>query len=189
MEKPNLKSNVLPGDFLGIEEEFSPGRNTYEEEGNIYAAGLGKVALEKHSKSINVEKKRELVPISEGLIVIGRVTMVKENFVILELLAAENPHAEVVLCQTVASLPIRNVSLSYVQNMKDAYRIGDIVKARISMYSPLAIDLRTNEPNLGVIKAFCTHCRKPLHLFGTVLKCTGCGRTESRKISSDYLLK
>jgi len=94
-----------------------------------------------------------------------------------------------VINQRHAMLPIRNVSRQYVESLRDNFRIGDLIKAKIARAGPLGIDLTTAEPGLGVIKAFCTRCRHPLHLFGRTLKCLGCGHTERRKVSKDYLLK
>ncbi|MEM4575406.1 MAG: RNA-binding protein, partial [Archaeoglobaceae archaeon] len=58
-----------------------------------------------------------------------------------------------------------------------------IIKARVLDPSPkLAID----EPEMGVIKAFCRSCRGELALIKGKLKCTRCGKEESRKLSNSY---
>jgi len=86
-------------------------------------------------------------------------------------------------------LPIRNVSTRYVERLKDEFKIGDLIKAKVVKASSLGIDLATDDFSFGVVKAFCSKCRHPLQLFGQSLRCLNCGSSERRKVSSDYFVK
>jgi len=136
-----------------------------------------------------VFKRKELCPLEKDSVVTGRVVLVKSNMVMIELLYAEKNKEKNVISSSFAVLPARNISRLFVKDLKQLFKIGDIVKAEVAMVAPYSIDLRTNKPELGVIKAFCSGCRLPLALFGKNLKCQGCGSTEQRKLSTEYLLK
>ena len=180
---------VLPGDFLATEEEFGPGKNAFDSEGNVYSGSLGFVETDSKTKEISVTPLTELHQLRRESLVLGRVMLVKENSVSIAL--CKNPEKEQrqVIAKRMAMLPIRNVSRDYVDKLRDCFKIGDIVRARVSKILPIGIDLATNQADLGVIKAFCSRCRHPLYLFGTSLRCLNCGISEKRKIAKGYLVK
>jgi exosome complex component CSL4 len=184
-----LKKNVLPGDFLSTEEEFEPGKNAFAENGEVRSDSIGKAAEDTRQKTVSVEKHMDILPARINDTVVGEVVLVKESSANLDILPEPDEHKRKVLLHSSASLPIRFVSRDYVKNIHDMFKIGDLVKAKIASVKPFGIDLKTNEPELGVIRAFCSRCRQPLHLFGAQLKCLACGSTEQRKLSREYSLK
>ena len=189
MNKMLKKNLVLPGDFLTTEEEFLPGKNTFSDDGTIYSDSSGEAVFNQKEKKVSVEKKREVLSLDIGSIVYARVMLVKKSAVLVDIIHAEKDNMERVISNSNASIPVRNVSRDYVKSLNDYFKIGDIVKAKVSFTSEYAIDLRTNEPDLGVVNAFCSKCRHSLHSFGSKLKCTSCGNTEQRKLSKDYVFK
>ena len=183
------KKIVLPGDFLSTEEEFVPGKNAFDFKGDVYSSSIGSVSEDSKTKEISVKPSIELHKLGRGSPVFGRVDLVKENSVSIILCKQPGKEERQIIVPSMAMLPIRNVSRDYVESLKECFKIGDLVKARVSKLIPNGIDIETNQPDLGVIKAFCSICRKPLHLFGTSLKCMNCGSTEKRKIVKGYLVK
>lgn len=179
---------VLPGEFLSTEEEFVPGKNAFECEGNVCSGSSGFVETNQKSKEISVRPVKERALLKVGSVVLGVVALVKENSLTVVLKQPlEGP--KIVISQASAMLPVRNVSRDYVESLKECFKIGDIVRVRITKLTPQAIDVSTNEPDLGVVKAFCSRCRKPLHLFDRSLRCLSCGGRETRKIARGYLLR
>ena len=183
------KKKVLPGEAISTEEEFEPGKNAFLEDGNVYSTVSGEPEEDAKHKQISVNPRKELKTLQRDSIVFGRVDFVKDNSLTLTILQDPDKELRQVIPMSRAMLPVRNVSQDYVERLKDEFKIGDFVKARISKISQLGVDLTTSQRDLGVVKAFCSKCREPLHLFGETLKCMACGRTEKRKISSDYFLK
>ncbi len=183
------KRLVLPGEFLSTEEEFVPGANAFDSEGNVYSGSLGFVEADSKTKEISVRPSIGLHRLKPGSIAFGRVSLVKENSVSLSLDASPSAEGRQIIAPRGAMIPVRNVSADYVKSLKDCFKIGDIVKAKVTKVLPSGIDLATDHPDLGVVKAFCSNCRKPLHLFGASLKCMSCGSTEKRKIARNYLVK
>lgn len=187
MEK---KKVVLPGEFLGTEEEFVPGKNAFDSEGEILSGSLGNVEWDNKTKEISVNPVVKHTPIHRDSIVLGRVDLVKENSVSIELCRNADEKDGQVVVPSRAMIPVRNVSRDYVEKLRDFFKAGDIVRARISKVLPGGnIDLSTEELELGVVKAFCSKCRKPLYLFGSSLRCMNCGSSEKRKIAKGYLVK
>ncbi len=182
---------VFPGQFLSTAEEFTPGENTFEDDsGNISSTTIGKVVFNENEREVSVFKNgRQIKPIEIGSIVIGVVVLVKEKMAIINLLKAEKNGVERICSESNAFLAIARVSSRFVSKLNEELKIGDIIKAEVIAVTRYSIDLTTAKPNLGVIKAFCSKCRKQLHLFGMQLKCINCGRIEKRILSNEYSLK
>ncbi len=183
-------SIVLPGDFLSTEMEFSSGFNTFQDDnGSIFSTVYGKVIFDEKNREVNVDSFKPKIKLHRGTIVFGIIGMVRDNFAQVKIFKAEFNEQERIISSSYATLPVRNVSRDFVKNLKEEFKIGDIIKAKVAEVKPWGIDLRTNERDLGVIKAYSAHSREPMYLFGTQLKCLSSGYSERRKISSEYLLK
>jgi len=185
----HAQKTVLPGEAVATAEEFVPGRNVFESDGEILSDSAGIVSVDPKFKEVNVDKRREVSLLDRHSVVLGRVRLVKDSSVLIDVISAEHDGKEKAVNVTVAMIPVRMVAREYVKNLRDFFKIGDIVRAKAEMVSRFAVDVRTNEPDLGVVKAFCSKCRQPLHLSGQELKCISCGSNETRKISSEYVLK
>lgn len=169
---------VLPGESITTEEEYAPSFNAFAEKGMIKSKIMGVAQFDDNKKEVKV-KGKSVKAVREGDIVTGRVMLVKESTVVLELLSAEN--GKRITGMKTAQLPVRNVSTEYISELKKTMKIGDLVRAKITMASPLAIDLATNEKGLGVIKAYCSNCREEMQYANEKLNCANCGNIEERK--------
>lgn len=177
---------VIPGDFLGFGEEFMPGVGAYEEEGKLYSAITGVVALDMKERKIGVSPKTAapIVP-KENDIVFGKIVDLKPQVAIVQVSFMKGLDR---------SLPgdmrgrihISQVRDSYVSELTKEFKAGDIIAAKIVNPNMQQLQFTTVDKNLGVVKAFCSFCNKPLKESNNVLKCEECGRTERRKISSEY---
>ena len=181
---------VLPGDFLVNEEEFEAGRNAFEEDGKVYAAVAGTPDFNTHRRTVNVTNPhRQFQSIQRDSIIIGRVALVKDKVLGLEVLSAERNGVEQILRDYFVTLPVRSMSRDYVEHPRDLYRKGDLVRCKVDRVTPYSVDVRTNEADLGVILAYSSETRAPLRLYGNTLKCEISGKTEVRKVSREYILK
>lgn len=182
---------VYPGDFLGYEEEFLAGIHTYaDDEGKVYSDSVGFKDENAEEHEVNVNSlKGDVKIIEKGCIVTGIVYLVKTHGVVIELKMAELNGKKRVVHDSMASLAVFNISREYVKSTEDMFRVGDIVKAKVIDVSPYGIELDTKFPEYGVIKAFGKKSRMPLHLISGKLRDPLTGDTETRKISSEYLLR
>jgi len=169
---------IVPGEQIATEEEYMAGKNTYVKNGKIISRTLGTLNIDENTKEASV-KGKTVEELTYGDIVTGKVLMVKESSAVIELLSAEG-NKQILGIKT-AQLPIRNISNEYVTELKKIIKIGDIIRAKIVMSSPLAIDLNTKEKGLGVIKAYCSNCRKEMSFNNNQMVCLDCGSIEDRK--------
>lgn len=170
---------VFPGDRIGSVEEFKAEEGVYEENGELFASVAGVLQLE--DKKAKVKSFRRIPELHKGDVVIGRVVDVRNNFAMVEIARKKGEDRD--LAHTgLALLHISNVG-ERVDNMNVAIGYFDIVKARVLDNSP-KISIR--EPEMGVLKAFCSSCKSELVLERGKLKCPNCGREERRKVSKSY---
>jgi exosome complex component CSL4 len=176
MNKEKIKL-VLPGDFIATEEEFAPGTNTHEKDGEIKASIIGIADFDQQTKEAKV-KGKTILPLKEGDIIIGRVVKVNEKMASINILSSEQARAIII---STGQIPVRNASQSYTEDMRKCFGLGDYVKAKVVMASRLAIDLATNEKGLGVVEAYCKNCRNRMEFNKDKMICLKCGSVEERK--------
>jgi len=189
-EKKRVKDGdiVLPGDYLGVIEEFLPGEGIIEEDGELYAARAGRVRINPEKIEISVEPLTDTPPLPQvGDVVIARVIEVKPQAAIVQLLRIEGRKGyREIATSKLAGIHISQVRDGYVESMSNEFKIGDIVRAKVLTNEKSPIQLTTKAPDLGVVYALCSSCRTPLVRRGNVLICPKCGRTETRKLSTYY---
>ncbi|MEK6972883.1 MAG: exosome complex RNA-binding protein Csl4 [archaeon] len=183
------KDIVIPGEFIAYEEEFLEGKNTVNADGRIYSTTLGTLDVDEKNRLVNVKKARDIEKLKVGAVITGTVAFVRDNVVSIRMAEAHDGKTKLVLSSGSAFLKVSNVSTSYIESLKQHFKIGDIVQAVVTEIKPFGIQLRTNDPNLGVVKAFCSKCRSAMHLSHEKLQCLNCGSVELRKLSSEYAVK
>ena len=183
------KKFVFPGEHLVSEEEFSPKANAYSSEGEVYAQAAGMTAFDTKNRTVSVQAMKEVSSLKDNDIVLARVTFKRKNMAAVEIFLVESANGKrVVITRRQAAILIREVSTGYIKDINDEFRIGDIVRAKVSMVKKFAINLKTNEPELGVIRAKCGTCKNDLFLQGNNLTCSECGTIEKRKLSTKYVI-
>ena len=174
-EKTNM---VLPGEFITTEEEFASGKNTYEDKGVIKASIMGSIDFDQQRKEAKV-KGKSIPVLKEGDIIIGRVVKVNEKMAHINIMGSAGEQRAITL--STGQIPVRNASQSFTEDMRNCFRLGDFVKAKVVMASRLAIDLATNETGLGVVEAHCKNCRSKMDFNKEKMTCLNCGSVEDRK--------
>lgn len=175
---------VLPGDALGTEEEYAGGNGTYMEKGTIYADESGH-ALEAQ-RTLSVDRRPALTPLHAGLKVIGRVENIVEPVALVVVEAEGEAHRRFLKTNAYCVLHASFVKRGYVKNVKDELRVGDIIRARVLGPKNGEFHITTEDPDCGVVKAFCCQCRHGLEKRPTGLQCPNCERRENRKLAEDY---
>lgn len=180
------KKIVVPGDILGTEEEYLPGPGTISQDGKIYATLIGEVKDEK--RTLSVLQKGKLTPFDVGTVVIGCIENIVEPIALVRLKpgsidedqrVGDNPDYAV--------LHASMIKKGYVRNVRDEYKIGDIIRAKIVDIRNGEMRLSTEGDEMGAIKAFCAKCRHPMEKTkDALLRCESCGAKDNRKIAKDY---
>ena len=176
---------VFPGDRLGVIEEFQPGPYTYEENGEIRSAVLGIPRFSSKNYMIQVLPRPPTAPIPrKGDIVIGQVAHTGSQIATINIFYINGKE---VFPTYTAIIHISQVSKGYISNMEDAYKSGDIIRARVVNGKTIPVQIETLESNHGVIFSRCSKCGDVLVKLGKdKLKCNSCQRTEKRKTAVDY---
>ena len=175
---------VLPGDKLGVIEQFLSGAGTYEIEGSIYANFTGNARIDLKNKRVTVlpTTRVTLLP-REGSTVLASVIHAQEKMATVNIWkiddkSIQNPFT--------AMLHISSSSPRYERSMSDVCKSGDIIRARVIDMANRIPQLTTAGRGLGVIKAFCSRCGAVLELTNRRLQCPSCGNIERRRLAEDY---
>jgi len=186
LSTPERKSGgfVCPGSKLAVIEEFFPGKWTYEEGGDIRSMITGHMLIDIPNRTISVypSVRLPLVP-RKGSVVIGRVTEVHEKVVEMRILMINKKRS---FGSFLGLIHISNISGSFIRKASDAFKPGDVVRAKVIGTANGVFHLSTEGRRFGVIYAFCSHCGHPLVSIDGSLKCPLCKRAERRKIASDH---
>lgn len=178
------KKTVFPGDEVAVAEEYMPAEGTYELDGKILSSLAGELDLDEEEKIAKVTPKNPLVMLKNGDSVFCRITDVRASMAICEIFAVEGKEREIT-GDTSSTIHVSKLSSDYVQDVGREYRPGDLIRAKVIQTRP-SVQLSTQEPHFGVVKARCRKCRSPLSVHGKALKCEPCERVESRKVADDY---
>jgi len=179
-----MAKKVIPGALLGTEEEFLAGPGTFSEKDNIYALLSGE--LKETSRKLEVGQSVLLQKLGVGSVVYGRIENVIEPIALVNVRPVPQKSARYMALPGFCVLHASRVKEGYVKNIHDELKIGDLVRAKVIELREGELVLSTKDPNFGVVKAFCSRCRRALQQEGAGLKCGHCGNKEHRKLANDY---
>lgn len=175
---------VLPGERLGVIEEFIPDAETYVKEGIICSQVFGRVMLNLKDRRISVYPllRKVIVP-KVGSLVLGQVSNVKNENANIRIFKIGNRSLSGFFT---GILHISDVQPKYVESMFDVCKPGDIARAKVISDKNRVYHLSIKDKNLGILYAFCSQCGYMLELKRQTMKCPRCGRIEKRKVTLDY---
>jgi exosome complex component CSL4 len=175
---------VIPGESLGVIEEFTPGQGTYVEQGKIYAKISGRTLLDLQNKAVSISPlvRGARVP-RVGSTVTGQVSSLQNKAAVIRIFKIGKENLSGVFS---GLLYISDISTSYVDSIQDACKPGDIIRAKVISEKNRAYHLSTAERDLGVLYAFCSRCGHMLQQKRYNMHCSNCGKIEKRRIAVDY---
>lgn len=175
---------VVPGDRLGVIEEFTLGPGTYEQNGTIYSQTTGRALMDLLNKQVSVFPKVHVSSVPHvGSTVIGQVSDVQSKQATLRVFQIGDRLLSGFFS---GLLHISDVSQRYVESMYEVCKAGDIVRARVISEKNRVFHLTTNDKDLGVIYGFCSRCGYSLVQKRFIMRCPECGNSERRKTAQDY---
>ena len=179
---------VLPGDALGVTEEFLPSEWTYDDHGEIRSLVAGTVTIDQENKKISIiPKTKSPVILKKGDVVLGQIREVRGQRALVDVDGIKDSKRSLPIT-FLGAIHISQARKGYVDKLTDDFHIGDLIQARVTKVMGVDnADLTTAETELGVLKAMCTNCRHFMKQIGKKeVKCPNCGRKETRNISSNY---
>jgi exosome complex component CSL4 len=183
-EKTNTGDFVVPGDRIGVIEEYVPSEGTYEEKGSIFSSRVGTILIDKVEKKAKVFRRlSKPIPPKNGDIIVGKIVSVHKQVAEVSIARIRN----IALSSPISGLiHISQVSDEYTESLDSEFKPGDIVRAKIVNDSHMPYQLSTADSTLGVLHTLCSQCGTPLVLTGRELSCPACYNTETRKKALNY---
>jgi exosome complex component CSL4 len=175
---------VMPGERLGVIEEFIPDSGTFVKEGVIYSKIVGRSLVDLQNRRVSVYPVVEggVVP-KVGSIVLGQIGNAQSDNVLVKIIKVGRKR----ISGTFGGiLHVSDVSDRYIDLISDVCKPGDIIRAKVISEKNQVFHLSTNDKNLGVLHAFCSRDSTLLEQQRYDLKCPKCGNLERRKIAPDY---
>jgi exosome complex component CSL4 len=177
---------VMPGERLGVIEEFIPDSGTYVKDGVIYSKIVGRSLLDLQNRRVSVYPVvNEAVVPKVGTVVMGQIGNAQSDNVLVKIFRIGKKRLS---GNFGGILHVSDVSDRYIDQMSDVCKPGDIVRAKVISEKNQVFHLSTNDQNLGIIHAFCSRDGAVLEQQSQRydLRCIKCGNIEHRKISPDY---
>lgn len=176
------KKIVGPGEFISHAEEMAEGPGAHQEQDGIYSSIYGE--LDTAERTASVKGGKTIIDLKRGMVVYGVVTMMLPSKALVEMNAVGLEKGKRALIDDVGVLKVSDISEDYIESIKDAIRIGDVVRARVTFIGG-SNEISIKGPEYGVVKAYCVKCRHPMELKDKLV-CSNCGHIEKRKLAAAY---
>jgi len=175
---------VVPGQRLGVVEEFDPGRGTVEVDGIVYSSQTGLAAIDsnRHVVTVKTLAGPPVIP-DEGSTIIGVVEKVQEKMAIINIVMVDGKKVPLPFT---GMLHISNSSPRFERTMGEVTKPNDIIRAKVIDTSQRIPKLTTVGRDLGVLRAYCSRCGGELMLSGRILRCSLCRNIERRRLAEDF---
>ena len=179
---------VMPGDKLGIIEQYLPGEGTYDDDGDIKSLVFGNVKINQKMKVISVVSDAKPALLKVGDVIYGQITDLKPQRANVKIECIKD-NARPLALPYMGAIHISQAKKDYLEKLSDAFRIGDIIQAKVVKVTGDNVDLGSTDDDCGVLKAMCTRCRDYMHTTQKAdeVQCNSCNKKEKRKVSKNYI--
>jgi len=170
-------NKTIPGDKIGIIEEFESGKNTFEDGHIVRSTAIGTVEIDKKSRTAHVQNIRKSGMPEVDDVVIGTVAAVMSSMIAVSINYVNNIRTKSnveCICQT-RHFRRKNIAL-----------VNDIVVLRITAHKNGTIHASINEPEFGVLFTKCKKCGGTVIPMRDAIKCTECNWIDERKLSNNF---
>ncbi len=195
-----MQTLVMPGDKIGVEEEFVVSDNAYvDNDGSIRSSIMGAVTIKDGRISV-VNMKHDVRRFKRGMLVLGTVSDDLRSVMFVKL---DNIHVNGVEYIALKDGKIVSASARRPMGGRDFHSrdsgpppkktrtasVGDVILAKIIYEDQEIFTLGIDENETGVVYAECELCSSHLEVDKDsqgMLSCPKCMHKEERKISSMY---
>jgi exosome complex component CSL4 len=175
---------VMPGDRLGVIEEFIPDAGTYVQDGVIYSKVVGHALIDLMHKKVSVFQVGKGTKIPKvGSVIVGQVSNVQTQTASVRFSQVDGKQIAGFFSGV---LHVSDVEMRFVESMFDVCKPGDIIRAKVISEKNRTYHLSTQDKELGVVYGFCSNCGQALEQRRQGMHCPRCGGIENRKTAMDY---
>lgn len=180
MEKQDTQP-ILPGEQLASIEEFEGGRNTYmDSDGTVRSAAIGARVYDLKRRMIKIEPKKAPMLPKVGDIIVGFVEMIFASMVSVKVLYINDKKS------SSGFSAIGSMRVGRDRRDRPIFRIGDIIRGRVTSLLNSTVHLTMAEKEFGVLYTLCFMCGGNTVRVNDTVKCIECGAWEPRKLTHDY---
>jgi len=172
------KRIVVPGEKIGVIEEFIGGSGTYINEYEVISNNLGLLNIDYKSKVARVEPLNKIETIEKNSYVLCEVKEVQNSLIFADILSVNKKPLKHPMTGIILPLKIK-------KEKKPLLSIRDIVIAKVMDNSYGIITLSIKDKDCGALLCFCEFCASPLKL-NKNLYCKKCKIKQDRKIIKKY---
>ncbi|MEM1508527.1 MAG: exosome complex RNA-binding protein Csl4 [Thermofilaceae archaeon] len=181
------KEFVVPGDELGVLEEYLPTLNSYTHEWIVRAKVAGYVHVNVFKHEVQVRRVKDPSVLEENDVIQAMVVGLRDMVAFLDIFYNESKE-RLHIPPYRGSLHISEVGLK-IRNIYELLGYGDIVRARVISGKP-PFSLSVRGAHYGLIFARCPKCLTSLKKRGLWLYCTNCRKIFKRKkVSKGYVVR
>ncbi|MEM0056895.1 MAG: exosome complex RNA-binding protein Csl4 [Candidatus Geothermarchaeota archaeon] len=172
---------ILPGNKIGIIEEYVPCKGTYvDKNGIIRSLFVGTLIKDEIKREVYVIPVKELEIVNVNSVVTGRIIDITGVYGHVTIEVVNNR----ILKKPFIGILYPHV---YTTDVTSLYSVRDYVVARVVSKANRAIHLSIEGDEFGVIRAYCRYCGNILKPIDKGrLKCSRCNNIELRKTSINY---
>ena len=170
-------NKTIPGDKIGIIEEYESGKNTFEDGHNVRSTVIGTVDIDKKSRIAQVQNITTSAIPEVDDVVIGTVAAVMSSMIAVSIDYVNNIRTKSnveCICQT-RHFRKKNIAL-----------VNDIVTLKITAHKNGTIHASIDEPEFGILFTKCKKCGGHVIPMRDAIKCTECNWIDERKLSNNF---
>ena len=176
------KTFYIPGDMVGVIEEFNPSSNVYQENYNVRSKILGEIKVDQETRAVSVIPK---VPI-KGIPkvrdeVLGVVELSQSGLVMIRI---KEINGKSVQSNFMGLIILRDQQSD--RERRIVIKPADIVRAKVVSLTNSVIHLSIDGEPYGVLQTVCSFCGGQVQQIGRRILCTQCKMVDERKLAVDF---
>jgi len=177
------KTFYIPGELVGVIEEFSPSSNVYRENYNIRSKVLGDMSLDQDTRAVTVIPKVAIKGIPKiGDEVVGIVEQSQSGLVMIRI---REINGKLIQSEFIGLIILRAQQLDR-DRRRIIIKLGDVVRAKVISLLNNVIHLSINGEHYGVLQTVCSSCGGQVQQIGHRILCTQCKMVDERKLTDDF---
>ena len=170
-------NQTIPGDKIGIREEYESGENTFEDGHNVRSTTVGNTDIDKKNRIAQVQRLSSLGMPKVDDIVVGTVVAVMSSMIAVSINYINNVRTK---SNVECICPTRHF------RKKNIALVNDIVVSKIISHKNGTIHATIDEPEFGVVYTKCKKCSGGVIPMRDAIKCTECNWIDERKLSNNF---
>jgi exosome complex component CSL4 len=176
------KTFYLPGDMVGVIEEFTPSSNVYRENYNIRSKVPGEIKVNQETRAVSIISRAQIKGIPKvGDEIMGMVEQSQSGLVMVRI---KEVNGKPVQSDFIGVIILREQQSD--RERRIIIKLGDVVRAKVISLLNNMIHLSIDGERYGVLYTVCSFCGGQVQQIGRRILCTQCKTMDERKLVIDF---